>query len=215
MNRGTPRPLVTVKSLLAQARAQGAIELAEDALITPAAADWLATTGVPVRRAASGEQTTPREPALYLVGDAAHPTCRTLLPMLERAHGPVTFWPCQGCRAGLVAAVQRTCAALAEDSRRRGVVVVRSSALVSCIANKHPAVRAAIVSRPAQLAGLMREIGLNLLILEHETVSLRQMAGLIDAFLRGATGFDPGVEAALAGGDAPAGGKCGCSRAHG
>ena len=44
------RPLITVKTLVAQAGKGGAIELPAGALVTPAAHDWLAGRKIPVHR---------------------------------------------------------------------------------------------------------------------------------------------------------------------
>lgn len=211
------RPLVTVKTLLAQARNGNGkvIEIAENAIVTPAAADWLATRGLTVRRVA-GEIAAAGEPVLNLVGDAGNSKCRMLLPMLERSCGGMVFRPCRGHRAGLLEAVRQTCAVVAKDATKRGVVVVRDGAIVTCVANKHPDIRAATVRGPGQLATLLNELGLNLLVLEHSVLSLRQMVGLIETFVRARPQLDPVVEAALSG-VAPAGQavkECACRHAH-
>jgi len=209
------RPLVTVKTLLAQARNGNGrlIEIAEDALITPAAADWLSSRGLAVSRVAP-DAAALTAPVLNLVGDANHPRCQTLLPLLERSLGGVVFRPCRGHRAGLLEAVQQTCAAVAADGTRRGVVVVRDGAIVTCLANKHPAIRAAVVRGPAQLSALVSELGLNLLVLEHSVLSLRQMVGLIETFARAKPQLDPIVDKALGGTAPEPARKCACSHAH-
>ena len=52
-------------------------------------------------------------------------------------------------------------------------------------------------SKPSTLFGLVRRLGINLLILEFGRWSLRQMQAAIDEFLTGNTRIDPIVEAAL------------------
>lgn len=219
------RPLVTVRSLLAQVSNGGAVEIPPDALITPAAAEWLAGNARRVRRpsAAAAPQRTAR---LHLVGDSAHPMCRTLLPMLERALGAVAFSPCHGRREGLIAALRQLCSAVAECPDRRGVVLVREGAIAVAIANRHPRIRAAVVSRPAQLVGLMRELGLNVMVIEQDAVALQQARGMIESFVHGNLAIDPLVAAALAdqpsgaeaaaspGGPAGAPEECRCNHAH-
>ncbi len=216
------RPLVTVKTLLALARAGGTIDLAADALITPAAADWLATTPLPVRRLGAHESVPSREPGLYMVADGAHPTVHALLPILERRYGSVAFWSCCGHVAGLMEALRHACDALAADPVRRCVVLMRDGSTAQLVSNKQPHVRAAIAHRPSQLTCLMRTLGINMLILEHERVSLRQMQGMIETFTSGATALDPAVDAALRGGLTGAsatmstpGPSCGCANANG
>jgi hypothetical protein len=191
------RPLVTVKSLLAQARDGREIVLADQALVTPAAEEWLTRCGLPVRRMSDPHEADASSPTLYVVGDAAHPRLRTLLPMIERRFGPVTFLPCHGHRKGLLAALAQTCDALADCSRRKGIVIVRDGALSQCVANKRGSVRAAVISRPSQLFDLVRGLGVNLLILEHESMSLRQMQAIIERFVSMEPSIDPLLESAL------------------
>jgi hypothetical protein len=216
------RPLVTVKTLLAQARGGGPIDLAADALITPAAADWLAATRLPVRRVEGPAPGPVGEPGLYLVADGAHPTVRALLPILERRYGSMAFWSCRGHVVGLMEALGQACDALAADPARRCVVVMKDGSTAQLVSNKRPHVRAAIGHRPSQLTGLMRNLGINMLILEHDRVSLRQMQGMIETFSTGATSLDPVVGAALGGSSAAGsavistpGPSCGCANANG
>ena len=208
------RPLITVKTLIEQSRRRGEIELPADALVTPAANDWLRASKVPVRRMDGAGPATAHRPTLYVVGDEADPAVRTLLPTLERQRDGLTFLSCRGTRAGLLEAVHETCTGLCGCPQRRGIVLVQDGAVVSCVANRYPKVRAAIASRPSALTMLVRELGVNLLILETGCVSLRQMQAMIDAFLNGKPGLDPLIEAALAGRGTPAatGGGNGCSR---
>lgn len=207
------RALVTVKSLLAQMRDGHAVEIVDDALITPAAAEWLATNRVQVRRSRQTVEVKESAPRLHLVGDAGCTRCQTLLSMLDRTVGPVEFRPCQGRREGLLAALKTMCVALAECDRRRGVVLVRDGAVASAVANKHPAVRAAIVTRAGQLTMLVREMGLNLLIIEHDAVSLRQARALIETFAAGRASLEPAIAAALEGIAAPSSPECRCHNA--
>jgi hypothetical protein len=208
------RPLITVKTLIEQSRRRGEIELPADALVTPAADDWLRGSKVPVRRVDGAGGTAAPRAALYVVGDEADPAVRTLLPILERQRQGVKFLSCRGSRAGLLEAVRETCEGLAGCPQRRGIVLVQDGAVASCVANRHPTVRAAIASRPSALTALVRELGINLLILETGRVSLRQMQAMIDVFLAGKSGLDPRIEAALAGAGEPSvsGGGNACNR---
>jgi len=192
------RPLITVKTLLAQSRRQGDVTLPDNALVTPAAADWLQAAGVTVRRVAA-EKAEPTGVITYVVGDAGNPVLQTLLPSLERKYEPVEFLPCNGYLGGLLEATRRMCTGLTECSGRRGIALVRKSAIISCVANKCPGIRAAIVSQPTALFPLMRELGLNLLVVEPHTTSVRQIQGLIDNFLAGQTSVTPVIDTALQG----------------
>ncbi len=201
------RPLITVKTLIAQSREGTAINLPADAIITPAAQDWLQATRLPVRRNGAGPRVPAASPTVYVIGDAKDPTMQTLLPVLERQHDSLTFLPCQGHLAGCLDAVRRMCEGLSQCSRRRGIVVVRVGGIVSCVANRNPNVRAAVLTRPSDLYGLQKDLGINVLVLERERLSLRQMQASIETFLAARSSVDPAVEAALSGA-VTAGGDC-------
>jgi ribose 5-phosphate isomerase RpiB len=91
------------------------------------------------------------------------------------------------------------CDGLAQCSQRRGVVIVRVGGIVSCVANRNPKVRAAVLTRPSDLYGLRKDLNINVLILERERLSLRQMQASIETFLTGRGALNPAVEAALSG----------------
>ena len=211
------RPLVTVKSLVNQARLRGGVELPDDAIITPAARDWLRSTRVPVTRGGAAPVYAPA-PDRYVIGDAAQPMVQTLLPGLQRQYAGLKFLPCNGCTSGLMAAVHEACAALSASPECRAAVVVRDGASVSLVANKCAGVQAAILGKPTDLLRLQRELGVNMLILERERTSLTQIRAAIDAFFAGPTSIDPVIAAALQGqptgaaggasGRAPAGRGC-------
>jgi hypothetical protein len=208
------RPLVTVKTLITQSRERGEVELPADALITPAAADWLRGSRIPVRRVKAGNVRPEPAPGNYLIGDAADPYLQALLPTLERTQPGLEFLPCNGDRRGLLNAVQRMCGGIAESPGRSGVVVVANGAIPDCVANKHAHVRAAIAAGPSVLLVLQRELGLNVLIIERDRTSVQQARGMIETFFRGPTQLDPVIEAAIAGSSAPASAAesaaCGC-----
>ncbi len=191
------RPLVTVNTLLTQVRERGAVELPGNALITPAAADWLHGARVPVRRL-NGAAPVAAGADIYVVGDARDPAVQTVLPALERRHTGVKFLPCHGHLGGLLDAVKEVCAGLAGCARRKGIVLAEDGAIVNCVANKHPKVRAAIALQPSALFGLMRNLGINLLILENGRLSLRQMQATIEEFLNSKGSPHAAVENALA-----------------
>lgn len=211
------RPLVTVNTITTMARTLGRVELPANALITPAARDRLQGSGLTVTWLGADEAPAQRT-ALYLVGDGANPTCQTLVTSLERVLGKVQFWSCNGHRAGLLAALKNATDALAKCSQRRAAVVVRDGGLVSCVANRQAHVRAVVCDKPTRLMGYMRDLAVNLLVLEYERLSLRQMQGMLETFVRSETGIDPVVEAALQGGASSHGESkaegCRCRDAH-
>jgi len=207
------RPLITVKTLNAQSRADPGINLPAAAHITPPAQDWLQATRLPVRRNGVGARAPASSPTVYVIGDAKDATMQTLLPTLERHHDSLTFLPCQGNLAGCLDAVHRMCEGLSQCSQRRGIVLVRAGGIVSCVANRNPKVRAAVLTRPSDLYGLQKNLDINVLILEQERMSLRQMLASIETFLTGKGSLSPAVEAALSGTSAPGVGCTSCNGA--
>ncbi len=203
------RTLVTVRTLVEQVRTHGRIELPADALITPAARDWLRGTHLRVATRPASASGPPTGPVVYFVGDARQPDVQTLLPMLERSYPRLRFLPCDGHIAGLLAAVRETCVGLGECEERRGVVLVSDGAPLCCVANRFAGVRAAILAAPSALFGLIRELGVNLLILERGRLSLAQIRAAITTFVAGKPHVSPEIAAALAqfdGASAAAGG---------
>ncbi len=192
------RTLVTVRTLVEQVRTHGRIELPADALITPAARDWLRGTHLRVATRPASASGPPTGPVVYFVGDARQPDVQTLLPTLERSYPRLRFLPYDGQIAGLLAAVRAACAGLSECSQRRGVVLVSDGAPVCCLANRFAGVRAAILAAPSALFGLIRALGVNLLILERPRMSLAQIRAAITSFVAGRPSIAPEIAAALA-----------------
>ena len=93
------RPLVTVNALIRQARADGAITIPENALVTPAAADWLQSTHVPVRQVGAAEPKPDGAARCYLIGNGSGAYVQTLLPRLERRYPTLEFLSCRGDRS--------------------------------------------------------------------------------------------------------------------
>lgn len=191
------RPLITVKELLSQVREHGRVTMPENALVTPAARDWLQGAAVKIERVGAVARAAKTTPLLRVVGDHANPVVQTLLPALERAYGDAPFQSCHGHLAGLMTCLADLCQWLGTAPEHKGVALLRDGAIAACVANRHPHVRAAIAQRPSSMFRLLRSLGINLLILETEALSLRQLTALIDEFMRTKTTLDPAVEAAL------------------
>ncbi len=193
------RPLVTVNTLTTQVREQGRITLPAAALITPAAADWLQSTRLPIERIDGAPATEPSAPTTWLIGDAGNPYIQTLVTTLERTRDNIRFLSCDNRRDLLLDHIRTLSENLAGCSERRGVIVVDKGAIAACVVNKHAHIRAAILQQPSDLFALQRELGLNVLVIEMSRTSLHQARGAIDTFLRGTTQIDPRIEAVLTG----------------
>jgi len=189
------RTVVTAQRLIAMARERGAIVLPGNALITPAAADWLLTAKVPVTQEGAAPP-VPAEPTFHLLGDGGDPYVRALLPGLERRFPSLEFLSCRNDRRCLLEHLRTITAALSEDPARRAVVVA-NGAVVSCVANKQARVRAAILDQPGSLRMLMRELGANLLILEPGRFSPGQARASCEQFFTGRTSTCPSLASAL------------------
>jgi ribose 5-phosphate isomerase RpiB len=191
------RPLVTVKTLLAQVRDGAPLTLPADAIITPAARDWLQTARVTVETSDAPPPVKPKGPTRYVIGDPACPTVATLLPQLERAHAKLDFRSCQGRLDCCLQHLCAVCQGLAECDQRRGVVLVAEGSVVSAVANRHPQVRAAVVQRPSALAAIMQCLGPNLLVVETSQLAVRQVVALMNDFFDARPRVEPCVAAAL------------------
>lgn len=191
------RPLVTVNALTAQVRDAGRITLPEDALITPAAADWLQGTRVPVERVRARSVETPTGPRRYLIGDAGNATVQTLVRHLERSQPCLEFLSCDDRRECLLKHVRTVADGIARCDDERAAIVVDKGAIAACVANKFVPVRAAILQQPSDLFALQHELAINVLIIEKERTSLRQAQGAIDTFFNGKARLDPRIESAI------------------
>lgn len=189
------RPLITVNSLLAMER-HGEIVLPADALITPAAQDFLLGTRTPVRHV-DAQPVISDQPKRYFCGDVHCPLIKTMLPGLQREYPNLAFSSCEGQVGVLLPSLTRICSGLSECNQRRAVVVVERTALVSCFANKYPKIRAAVAESPVVLFDLMRELELNLMILNPAKLALRQIRAMIDTFFAGKTSMAADVQAAF------------------
>lgn len=193
------RTLITVNTLRTLVREQGRVDIPADALITPAARDWLQGARVPVQYGVQTASPIAVGPTHYLIGDGRKADIQTLVPTLERQYPGLQFRSCEGKMGRLLDVLRQTCEDLATDCERRAVVVVREGASISIVANKYAQVRAAILPRPSDLFTFQRELGVNLLILERERTSLAQMRAAIDALFTGPAELAPVVAAALKG----------------
>lgn len=202
------RPLITVNTLLAMER-HGEIVLASDALITPAAQDFLRGTRTPVKHV-DAQPVVSKQPRRYVCGDVHCPVIQSILPGLERDYPSLEFSSCEGQVGCLLPSLANICSGLSECNQRRGVVLVEKTALVGCFANKYPKVRAAAVDSPACLFDLMRGLDINLLIINPAKVALRQMRAMIDTFFTGKTSLAPEIAAAFKGVTSSVSGNAAC-----
>lgn len=177
------RPVVTA-IMLEDLRREGAqIRLRRDALVTPAARDWLKEHAAPVTWVEPGSETS--QGRLAAVMDASLPELRMVRTILERAGwlGEL-IGPGPGA-AGLATAVERLCEMVLQRQAARGVVFVQDAALAVCLANKHAGIRAALGVNLPSVEEACRAVGINVLVLEYPRLTAYQTRQMIERLMSG------------------------------
>ncbi len=191
------RPLITVNMLQAQARDAGAVTLPDNALVTPAARDWLHGARVPVKHTDAVASANPTGATVFLVGDERDATVQTLLPSMQREHAKLRFHPTGGRLESLLASLKFIATDLAACDKRHAVALVDCAAALLCVANKFCAVRAITARTRGALQQQMQVLCPNMLVIETGAVALQQAQALIGAFLRSHAALDPHVKSVM------------------
>ncbi len=188
------RAVITALMLDELRRTGKEIRLRKDALLTPAARDWLKEHHLPITWEDGGQGQADR--TLAVVMDAGLPEMRAIRAMLERGGGLAEVIEPAG-RSGMAAATRRLCGRISRREVARGIVFAVDGATAVCIANKHNGIRAALgVSVPA-VEEACRELGLNMLIIEYPRQTTYQMKQMIDRLLAGPTAARPETSATI------------------
>jgi hypothetical protein len=189
------RPLVTAIQLEDLRREGAEIRLRKDALITPAARDWLKEHAVPVTwvepESAGGKG------SLAVVMDPALSEMRMVRTMLDRAGWLGDVIEPVGGRSGIVAATRRLCGRITRREVLKGVVFAPDGPVPVCVANKHVGIRAALGVNVPMVEEACRELGLNLLVIEYPTQTTYQMKQMIERLVNGPTAPKPETMAAI------------------
>ena len=175
------RPVVTAIMLDELVRAGAEIRLRRDALVTPAARDWLRDHAVPViweDRVEPGGQ-------VAVVMDASVPELRTVRTYLERQGllGELIEPPGGGRR--IACATRELCEKMLRGEAAKGVVFAADGAVPVCLANKYPKVRAALGTGLPAVEQACRALGLNVLVIEYPTQTGYQTRQMIERFVAG------------------------------
>lgn len=188
------RPVITALMLDDLRREGKEIRLAKDALITPAARDWLRSYKMPVTWE-DGGQAGPR--SLAAVMDASLPELRAVRNMLDRDGGLVeVIEPVGGC-SGIAAATRRLCGRVFRREVAKGVVFAQDGCVPVCVANKHNGIRAALGTSVPAVEEACRQLGVNVLVIEYAGQSTFQVRQMIERLLRGATAPQPELSASI------------------
>src|SRR2546421_504442 len=137
------RPVITALMLEDLRRSGKEVRLPKDALITPAARDWLKTSGMPV----TWEEAATRAPrSLAVVMDHSLPELRPIRTMLDRDGGLVEVIEPVGGASGTAAATRRLCGKVSRKEAAKGIVFAQDGCVSLCVANKHRGIRAAMAT---------------------------------------------------------------------
>ncbi len=188
------RPVVTAKMLDDLLRSQTPIVLAKGSLVTPAARDWFKEHAVPVTW-----QDTPdnRGRSLAVVMDPKVPELRMMRTMLDRAGGLVdVIEPTVGAGA-MAAATRKLCSRIRRGEASKGVVFAGDGAVAACVANKFAGIRAALGACVPMVEEAVRELGINVLVIEYPHQTPYLMRQMVDRFAAGRTMPRPEVAAMI------------------
>jgi len=188
------RPVVTAKMLDDLLRSGTPIVLAKGALVTPAARDWLKGHAVPV---------TWQEPpagtgrSLAVVMDPKLPELRLMRTLLDRSGGLVeVIEPASGAGA-IAAATRRLCSRVRRGEVVKGVVFAADGAVPVCIANKCAGIRAALGACVPMVEEAVRELAINVLVIEYPHLTPYLMRQMVERFAAGPTMARPEVAAMI------------------
>jgi ribose 5-phosphate isomerase RpiB len=187
MQGSMSRPVITAIWLDDLVREGVEIRMPTDALLTPAATDWIKDHDVPITwdepKRASG--------ALAVIMDPSDQELRLMRRILDRQGGLVDVIEPDG-RKGVPAALRQLCDRVASGEVAKGVVFVEDGAMPVCLANKHHGIRAALGLDVPTVEDAARVLGINVLVLEYPTLTTYQMKQMIDRLKAGAS--SPSVE---------------------
>ena len=170
------------------------IRLQKNALITPAAKDWLKEHAVPVFWE---EVASPTGGLLAAVLDASLPELRSVRSMLDRKGVLAEVIEPERGRCGMIAATRRLCGKIARREVFKGVVFAPDAAGPVLVANKHNAVRAAYGGDLPMVEEAIRSLSINLLVIEYPRQTPYTMTQMIDRLLKGPMTIQPEIEAAI------------------
>jgi ribose 5-phosphate isomerase RpiB len=176
-------------------RAGQEVRLPKDALITPAARDWLkaCTTPVTWEESAKGGSAT-----LAVVMDASLPEMRAMRAVLDRSGGLMEVIEPVGGRSGIAAATRRLCGKVFRKEVAKGIVFAQDGCVPLCVANKHNGIRAALGTNIPHVEEACRQLGVNVLVIEYPGLSTYQIRQMIERVMKGSTAPQPELGANIA-----------------
>jgi ribose 5-phosphate isomerase RpiB len=191
------RELITANMLEQWAQAGRPIVIPRDALITPAAQDWLRRANVPVTR--ESEAGGAAKTSYGLAAEFDQPMIRSTAAAIEEAAGPYRrFEMASGAgKESLIAAVE-LCAAVAANQIERGIVLTNHPDSACVLANKLPNVRAMVGGGWRSVESACQTIGINVLIIPPGLRSFHEIKQMVGRFLKCERRTLPALERAIA-----------------
>jgi len=189
------RPIVTASMLEDLARAGREIVLDRNALITPAAQDWLRHRNYPVVWRDAGEDSSA---AMGLVANLSTPMVRSIYAALQRSVALGEPIEIGGDLASVICGVRRLCEAIAAGRWQRGVVLTDEAAAAVCGANKHAGIRAALANQLSAVHQAVHAIGANVLVIEPSVGTYHQIRQVVQWFARASVAASQAVAEAIA-----------------
>jgi ribose 5-phosphate isomerase RpiB len=188
------RPVVTARLLDELQKSGAEIRLPKDALITPAARDWLKANAVPV----TWEDCAKVKCTLAVVMDPARAEMRAVRAVLERLAGPVeVIAPAANGTGPLASAVRRLCGKINRREVSKGVVFTADPAVPLVVANKHDGIRAAIACSLMGVEEACRELGVNVLVVDTKAHAMYLTRQMIERLMAGPTSAPPEIAAMI------------------
>jgi ribose 5-phosphate isomerase RpiB len=193
------RIIVTAQLLTDLHRAGKTIVLPRNALVTPAARDWMRENPVPIewQEPTTDAQATGQLLAVIDLTAAMH---RSLLSALERGLGTIDTIDPSEKAGGIVAATTKLSQRVADGSTKRGLVFTDDAPLACCVANKHRSVRAIVAQSPADVEQAVRQFAPNVLVVAPAQQTVFEVKQMVDRFVRTRPGDTarPALEAIVA-----------------
>lgn len=177
------RSVVTAQMLQDLQRSRAPIELPRDALITPAARDWLRDHAMPVTWQDAKPAANVGGGRVPIVIDLKVPMLRSLLITLERSLGSAETIDPSEKSGGVIAAVRKLCGGVAAGQFSRGIVFADDGNLPVCVANKCRGIRAAMGMCVPSVEQAVRQFAANVLVIEPGHQTMHQIRQMVQRFV--------------------------------
>jgi len=185
------RQVVTATWLEDLHRSGGEIRVAADALITPAAKDWIKDKAVPIQylqETSNGRANGP----FGLVLNEQQTVQRSIAMNLESKFGNGQRFLIDQDWPSVVTGLRQLCGAIQRETFSHGIVLAEDGTLPVCLANKQKGIRAAAAGSLSAVTEAIRTVGINVLVIEMPNQTYHQIRQIVGRFLK-SSGQLPGA----------------------